>query len=466
MTLFESEPPETSNKDGSGLHPEGTDTWTVGDLHKRINALLKEAIGTVWVTGEVQNLKKWGSGWRFFDLVESADPDNPVENNHNPEKISVRLSNTARLLVNRKINQADSPLLLRDGATLRIRGRLRSFGPRSEIQLEMSDIDVMYTLGVMAQEREKSLRALAADGLLEKNSLLPLPSPLLDIALVTSKGSAAEADVMEELKQSGFAFRVRLLDARTQGAHAAPTIVSALHTAESLGVDAVVLVRGGGSALDLRPFDGETIARAVALCTLPVLTGIGHETDNTVVGQVSHTDFKTPTACGGFLREDAARWLADVDSASQFLQTAALELLVRAQDANRRQGRILALATRTHAARETQILTERLNRLTTATGQTLKLGERTLEPLTALLERQSQKQITDWGERLDNSAALVGANDPAHALARGWTITRDTSGKPIRDVTDLSPGDHILTEIANGRITSAVEELESPDHTG
>ncbi len=462
MTLFES---DTPSQDASELHPEGTDTWTVGDLHKRINAVLREAIGTVWVTGEVHNLKKWGSGWRFFDLIESADPDNPVENNHNPAKISVRLSNTARLLVNRKISQAQSPLLLRDGATLRIRGRLRSFGPRSEIQLEMSDIDVMYTLGVMAQERERSLRALADDGLLDKNSLLPLPTPLLDIALVTSKGSAAEADVMEELKQSGFAFRVRLLDARTQGANAAPTIVSALQTAQSLGVDAVVLVRGGGSALDLKPFDGETIARAVALCTLPVLTGIGHETDNTVVGQVSHSDFKTPTACGGFLREDAARWLADVDSASQLLAVAALGQLARAQDANRRQGKVLVLATRTHAAGETQVLAERLNRLSTATGQTLKLEERTLEPQAALLAKQSRKQITEWGHRLDNSAALVGASDPAHALARGWTITRDSSGKPIRDVTDLSAGDRILTEIANGRITSAVEELESQVHT-
>ncbi len=468
MSLFEPEEPAGPNDpapmgiaaDSGAAVP--ADTLTVAELHARITQTLTQSIGAVWITGEVHNLKKWGRGWRFFDLVDPQQ-DDPDGDSAVPSRISVRLSNTARELVNRKVRNADSPLELRDGARLRIRGRLRSWGVRSQIQFEMSDIDVMYTRGVMAQERQRTLRALAAEGLLDANAGLVLADPVLDLALITSSGSAAEADFMEEIRNSPVGFRVSFLDARTQGVNAAATIVAALRTAESLGVQAVVLVRGGGSALDLSAFDGEAIARAVAVCAIPVLTGIGHETDQTVVGQVSHTDFKTPTACGGFLRERAAHWQREVATRSHQLQSSAGGAIARRFSRHSERTREVSVATRRHVRHEEVLLLGRRQRIEQSSTQMLERCTSALAPTGPRTERAALAVLERWNERMANRGALISASSPQRALARGWSITRDQEGEVIRDVESLAPGAAITTEVMDGSFTSVVGEIFETD---
>ena len=161
----------------------------------------------------------------------------------------------------------------------------------------MTDIDPAFTLGRLAADRDRLLRLLDAEGLLGRQAALSRPLVPLRVGLVTAGGSAAEHDVMDELRRSGLGFRVVRADARVQGPTAPRSVAWGLRAVAARGADVVLLVRGGGATTDLAAFDSEVIARAVAGLDTPVLTGIGHDIDRSVADEVAHAAYKTPTAC-------------------------------------------------------------------------------------------------------------------------------------------------------------------------
>ena len=165
----------------------------------------------------------------------------------------------------------------------------------------MDQIDPSFTLGQLAVERERLLKQLFDEGLLEKNGLLQVPYVPLRVGLVTSIGSAAHADFITEISNSGFGFTVLEYDSRVQGENAAAEIVLGLEVLSSHNPDVIVLIRGGGSTADLSIFDSEIVARTIAELNLPVFTGIGHEIDRSVADEVAHSSFKTPTSCANAL---------------------------------------------------------------------------------------------------------------------------------------------------------------------
>ena len=188
-----------------------------------------------------------------------------------------------------------------DGMEIRIAGKLAWWAPRGRIQLRMATIDPTYTLGRLGEDRDRLLAALRSERLLDRNRSVPMPVLPLRIGLVTSLGSAAHADFRHELERSGIGFRILEADARTQGLDAGRSIAVAIARLAAHGADVVAVVRGGGSRTDLAPFDGEVIARAIALAAVPVVTGIGHEVDRSIADEVAHQSFKTPTACAAGL---------------------------------------------------------------------------------------------------------------------------------------------------------------------
>ena len=149
--------------------------------------------------------------------------------------------------------------------------------------------------------RAALLAKLAEEDLLRANADRPMPLVPLRVGLATSDGSAAEADFLDELRRSGFAFRVLRADTRVQGSDAPRSIASAIRMLATHRLDVLALVRGGGARTDLAAFDDEAVARAIAACPVPVVTGIGHEVDTSVADEVAHTAAKTPTACAQLL---------------------------------------------------------------------------------------------------------------------------------------------------------------------
>src|SRR5690606_19126440 len=172
------------------------------------------------------------------------------------------------------------------GALPIFRGRITFYERGGRLQLQMSDIDPDFTLGRLAADRERVLRQLAAEGLLDREARLPRPLLPMRLGLVTSAGSAAEHDLLDELRASGIGFTVVPADVRVQGARPPTSVPRGLRAVAARGVVLVLLVRGGGAATDLAAFDGEVIARAIAELEVPVLTGIGHDIDRSVADEV------------------------------------------------------------------------------------------------------------------------------------------------------------------------------------
>jgi exodeoxyribonuclease VII large subunit len=406
------------------------DTLTVRQLTEGLAAAVARAYpDEVWVRGEMSGLKRSAAGHVYFDLVDPGGLGDPAV-----AHLPVALFSGNRRTVNRQLTRAGMGQRLTDGLEVRIRGRVELHVARGRFQLVMSAIDPEYTLGRLAADRDRLLQALATEGLLRRNAALALPAAPRRIGLVTSAGSAACTDFLHELEASGLAWDVRLVDARVQGDGAQTHLVAALAAAADAGVEVIALIRGGGARTDLMAFDGEPVARAVATSPVPVLTGIGHEVDRSVADEVAHTSTKTPTACAAEL----------VGLVRGFLERA--EALCRALDrcAERtldRQHERLGVAARSVARHGTQVLDRRTDELERAERAVGVLAPRAL----ARADRH-----------LDHLEVQARALDPARALARGWSITRDEQGAVVHSVDQVGDGTTLVTEVADGHLISTV----------
>lgn len=175
------------------------------------------------------------------------------------------------------------------------------------LKLQIFEVDLSYTLGEIERRKQESLRALAAEDLVDRNKLLPLPLVIQRIALIGASDSAGWADFTDHLKKNpeGFEFSISPYPTQVQGKEAAVLIKARLEEAWEGDFDAIIILRGGGSPIDLDVFNDYHLAKAIALSPLPVLTGIGHETDMHVADLVAHEFFKTPTAVADFLIDRA-----------------------------------------------------------------------------------------------------------------------------------------------------------------
>jgi exodeoxyribonuclease VII large subunit len=245
------------------------------------------------------------------------------------------------------------------------------------------------------------------------------------------------------------------------------------------GVDAVLLVRGGGATTDLAAFDGETIARAVAGLDVPVYTGIGHDIDRSVADEVAHSSYKTPTAC-------AQAVVADVVAVSQRTVAAWAGVAVAARRHGRRQaerlracGQHVAVATRQGLAaadrdlagrvvrvrrsaggalgRSTAVLDRAVGRASSGGKAHLRTHDQALAVAAARLAGRAPRAVVAADRRLAGLEAQVRALDPTRTLARGWSITRDARGRVVRSAGGVAAGDRLVTTLADGEVRSTVE---------
>ncbi|MDR0228275.1 MAG: exodeoxyribonuclease VII large subunit [Flavobacteriaceae bacterium] len=188
------------------------------------------------------------------------------------------------------------------------------FSPVFGFSINISQIDVAFSLGEVERKKRETLQQLQKLGLLEKNAQLNLPRVLQRIALIGSVGTSGHEDFVNQLHKNeyGFAYAVQFFDTRVQGLDAAKDITNCLKNLPHTAFDVVVILRGGGSKFDLEVFNDFGLAVEIANCPLPVFTGIGHETDSTVADFVAHTYFKTPSAVAAFIVEKTVQYYAEV----------------------------------------------------------------------------------------------------------------------------------------------------------
>jgi exodeoxyribonuclease VII large subunit len=480
-------------------------TWSVGELAQALGGLLQGAFPReIWVRGEIHDLSRPASGHVYFTLVEPGDGLDPGAS------LAVMLSSTRKGTVNGALKRAGGAVRMTNGTDVRVRGRLDWYAPRGQLQLRMTAIDPAYTLGQLEAARAALLVRLDEEGLLRANAGRPMPLVPLRVGLVTSAGSAAEADFVHELERSRFAFDLVRVDVRVQGLEAPLEIAAGVRDAAAAGVDVVALVRGGGAKTDLRAFDDERVARAIATCPVPVLTGIGHETDRAVADEVAHRSEKTPTACAQALIGIVALFAADLHerwvriaacaaravarhdghvegiagrtgrAASAGLRAASdrlgghqgrIELAARAhlRDAERRlaaQTERIELATRRHLRDADGRLAGQTGRIHLATRGHLRDAEARVGEHARHLRRRAPRAVADAERALAALDARVRGHDPARTLARGWSITRTADGRVVRSPGDAEEGDELRTLTAGGEVRSTVVGRSTVDPDG
>jgi len=449
-------------------------TLTVGALGNLIGRALQATVpGSVWVRGEISQWRTSSNGHAYFNLVEKELRRDAVK-----AMVSVALFRNDRATVNRALQ--DAGVKLGEGLEVRIQARVEFYPPQGRLQLIMHGVDPVFTVGRMAADRARVLQRLADEGLLRANADRALPTVPLRVGLVTSGGSAAFHDFVHELEVSGYAFRVVHCHARVQGAAADRRIVYALRRLAEVDVDAVVLVRGGGARSDLSPFDTEAVARAIAGMPVPVITGIGHEVDRTVADEVAHTHAKTPTAAAGMLIDRVAAFDAELQHLSHRVASRARASCglaaeqIRAADVRLRRGapaaprreqrtldarraRVVDLArgrtrdaSRALAARERGVVVA-VRRATDVAGERLDARARRVAPV-------ARRTVRDADRDLVAVEARVRALDPRRVLERGYSITRAADGRVVRSTADVTPDGMLVTEVADGAITSRVTD--------
>jgi exodeoxyribonuclease VII large subunit len=348
------------------------------------------------------------------------------------------------------------------------------------LSLSVTDIDPRYTLGEMALRRRETIDRLRKEGLLDRNRRLPLPPVVLRLAVVTSRTAAGLGDFRDRLRASPYAFTLDLHEAVMQGEKAEASIMEALGRVarKAARYDAVVVVRGGGAQADLQCFDSYALCRAAALMPLPVLTGVGHERDESVMDMVAHRRLITPTACAEFLVGRAR----DFEGAMEALG-ARIATLVHKRMSSEREA--LALARRGLRAGSHRMIEgegARMGRLGSEFGHLVRralvrasqtvadrargierhvlasLGRRgqAVERVRGVLPYGVRAALAAGGRRLERAETRVTLLDPVAVMRRGYSITLH-AGRALRDASGLRVGEHIETRLMRGSITSSIE---------
>jgi exodeoxyribonuclease VII large subunit len=430
-------------------------TYSVGELADAVNEALRRGFSDgVWVRGEITGWNDRGQH-AYFTLVDDGDRSDGAGNGRGRAVVNVQFFANARMRLRPMLQK--HRLRLADGMKVRVFGYLDYYAPTGRIGLKMTGIDPKYTLGDIAQSRDEVIRRLVADGLLDANKQRPLSPIPLRVGVVTSVGTAAWHDFHDELRRSAMGFQLAVIDTRVQGEHAERSIAAAVTTlSRRIDLDAVVVIRGGGSRNDLAVFDAEVIARAIAQSPIPVLTGLGHEVDRSVADDVAHTMLKTPTACAGELIARATRYCAD--SEARFEAILRQSSVVLAGATSGLSDTAHRIARRTHAAveRADERLGMRVAALARCAPAAVERSERGIDERQRRIVERSSTVLDRAGHRLDVTAARVAALDPAVQLARGWSITRTADGRVVRSVGDVAAGEVVVTALADGQITSTV----------
>ncbi len=446
-------------------------TVSVSDLCADVKGLLRDAYGSLWIAGEVQRLKPSRNGHLFFELVEKGRGDEIVA------KLEAVIWRRDYEAVKRTLAAADQEIV--EGGEIRCRAGLDLYAPFGRLQLAVREVDPLFSLGQLAARRQKTLAELKAAGLLELNGSLELSEHPLDLVLITSRESAAYHDFLATLQESGFGFRITLFDAAMQGRDAERAVSSALAAASELPVAAAVLIRGGGSRTDLAAFDSRRIAEAVARCRVPVVTGLGHQIDESIADLVAHTALKTPTKAAEFLagrvdssdrsqREMAARMIAGAERliqgglhrvarAETGFTSPRLRLAALGARLEEMAGSLARVGARGPIASE-RALARLSNGLARAAPRRLAGRSQRVGTLGERLVRGSQSRIKTLRATLAGWEGMTRELSPERVLSRGFSITRDPQGRVLRHGGQIGYGDVVTTQLADGTFRSRVEE--------
>lgn len=421
-----------------------------------LNSLVREAIeeyvtDEYWVEAELASAHESG-GHCYMELIQKEDGSNtPIA------RASARCWRSTWALLKPHFER-ETGQTLRGGLKVLLQV-YPQFHENFGFSWIVTDIDPTYTLGDMARRRQEIIRRLKEEGVFDLNKELELPLFTQRIAVISSDSAAGYGDFCKQLSENkqGFKFAVELFSAVMQGEQVEQTVIAALNEINERreDFDCVVIIRGGGSTSDLSGFDTLALAENVANFPLPVITGIGHDRDESVLDMVSHTRVKTPTAAAAFLiehlqdvysliveaEEDVIRCVTDRLQKERLRIDRLIELLPK---------QLAAFLTAQHAR-----LGRLIELLPRQTAACLTSQRGNLDLLAATMHGVLERRMLRENHRMELLEHRVDAVNPEKLLQRGYSITR-SNGRVVRSPEQLKAGDEIETKMEKGTIKSVV----------
>ncbi|MBE6221634.1 MAG: exodeoxyribonuclease VII large subunit [Rikenellaceae bacterium] len=426
---------------------------SLSELQRRIKSAVEESFPLpVWVAAEIAELKVNYSGHCYLELVEKAEPSpargTKVGSGGALMGVSSCGSSVPRAQVRAVVWRSQYAMLSayfeaetgsKLAAGMKILAKvIVTYHELYGLSLQITDIDASYTLGEVELQKQQTIKQLQQDGVWDMNREVAMPMLVQRLAIVSSASAAGYRDFCNELRSGGYAFAVELFDAVMQGAAAEESVCAALEAiaARQVEFDAVVIIRGGGSASDLSCFNSYRLCSYVAQFPLPVLTGIGHDKDTSVADMVASTPLKTPTAVAAWLVDRMARIDAWLDDSMQRLG----ELAVVATHRER-------LRLEMYSADVAKLATLRFERerayLQMSREMLLSAVERTIE-------REKLK--------VNMAQEIVEARSPQQILRMGFAVVR-SNGKAIRSTECVAAGQKLTIELGQGELVAEVESI-------
>jgi exodeoxyribonuclease VII large subunit len=417
------------------------------------NTLDANLAPSYWVVAEIAELRNNPKGHCYLELVEKEN-----------EEIVARMkaniwSYTYRGIASWFESITGSPL--QSGMKVLCQAKVQ-FHELYGISLSITDIDPNYTLGERARKRQQTLEQLKADGIFEMNKELPLPILPQRLAIISSATAAGYGDFMNQLQGNRYQyqFECSLFPAIMQGDQAPGSITEAMHeVAENLDhFDLLLIVRGGGAQVDLDCFDDYNLASHVAQFPIPVITGIGHERDQSVVDLVAHTQMKTPTAVAEFLisgmraLEERIQGLAQAlyQSTQTKISDAFYHLVQCAQQ--------IKLYVKDHTHRQVNTLLKRESAVQGIIKQNLNTHSFKIKSLQSQLNSHWKEKARQEESMLQSLQRQLSLNDPETIMAKGYSISK-INGQLLHKVKDIKAGMTLETWALNYSLKSEVTDL-------
>ncbi len=392
--------------------------YTVSRLNQEARDLLEDVFPLLWVQGEVSNLSRPGSGHLYFSL---KDPGAQIR---------------CALFLNRAVLFRDR---LRNGQQLLVRGRVSLYQPRGDFQFIVEYVEDAGAGALRRAFDELRLR-LEQEGLFAPDRKQALPRFPGRIGVITSPSGAAIRDVLTTLRRRCPSLPARIYPVPVQGDGAAERIAAAIHLAsQRQDCDVLLLVRGGGSLEDLDAFNQEIVARAIFACPLPLVTGIGHETDVTIADFAADLRAATPTAAAELASPDRLEWLNQVALLSDRLERALQRTLL---DRRQRVDELTRRLARQQPRRQLQDNAQRLDELSQRLRQAL------------------HNHLQTAGLRLRHLSGQLHALSPLGTLNRGYAILRQPDGHILRRADQARLGDTVEALLSQGRLRCQITAID------
>ena len=405
----------------------------------------------VWVIGEIQNLAVRGSNV-FLELAEGK------AGSHATSTMTVKANiwGTGMTWMTKRHGAEKMAQILVDGTKVRFLARVSLYKDRGQISLTIEDVDPAFTQGALALARAELLKKLRAKGLLTKNRCLIIPAFPLRIALISAKGSRAQTDFEHQLSDGGYPGVLLFIPCPMQGDLVPQGIVSAIKKAEEAAVDLIVITRGGGSAADLRWFDGEEIALAIAHASVPVIAAIGHHDDTCVAEEICHTRQKTPTAAADFVLEIFRSTRTQINEYAHVLARALDREVTRFQRTQASLRERLADSVSQYFARRHERLQVLIGTLDRSFDLLYERQSNTFTQFASSLHHCALTRCMQIGEQVSLLQEQLVRLDPKPWMETGWTqLAR--AGKPLKSVRDFKPGDTITARLRDGTLDLSVQ---------